>query len=228
MLFSMTRPAIGSLAILGSAAVLVGVATGAERLSVYRCSDSTGAVSLQDQPCPVLSEQTVRQIRRPIERKPAAGEPARPPDPAPAELQPPNAEPRRPPPPLWTCVDFDGQERESADGAGRGRYVPLWVVGRDPYAPRQLFGRVGEPLPQPSVRPATGPPTIVEQNTGSTPLVYVEERCYQMSAEQACLRYAEKRHEIERQIFNSQSSDRSVLQPQSAILGALLREHCGR
>ncbi|MGQ0798815.1 MAG: hypothetical protein ACT4NL_01715 [Pseudomarimonas sp.] len=136
--------------------------------------------------------------------------------------------PRRPPPPLWTCVDFDGKERESRDGVGRGRYVPLWVVGRDPYAPRQLFGRVGQPLPQPATRPATGPRTMVEQNTGSAPLVYVEERCHEMSSEQACQRYREKRQEIERKIFNSQSSERSVLAPQSESLRSLLEQHCGR
>ncbi len=228
ILVSMMWPYQQSLTILGSVALLVGAAVGSERLSVYRCSDGNGAVSLQDQPCPKGTDQSLRRLRRPIDPSPEVDRAnVRATDTSP-EPKPPIAESNNtPPPPLWTCVDFDGNERESVDGIGRGRYVPLWVVGRDPYAPRQLFGRVGGPLPQPSLRPATGPQTTVEQNPGSAPLVYVEEHCYRLSAEQTCLRYAAQRREIERAIFNRQSSERAVLEPQSTALRILLQEHCG-
>lgn len=202
----------------------------AERIDVYRCAGEDGGVSLQDQPCPPGSDETYRQLRRPADAPtPIRAEPAvepeheQIPDPAPVFT------PRSVMPPLFQCVDFDGSQRESSDGIPRGRYVPLWVVGRDPYAPRQLFGRVGAPLPQPGVRPPAGPQTTQEQPTATgLPLVYVEERCYRLSFDQACERYAAQRRELERKIFNSQASDRAILQPQSNALRLLLAEHCGR
>jgi len=204
------------------------LALSSERVAVYRCAAENGGVSLQDRPCPASSQETLRHLPRPPE---SAAVPPMPAPPKPVADPPPISkpvQPRAPPPPLWRCLDFDGSERESPDGIPRGRYVPLWVVGRDPYAPAQVIGRVGAPRPQPPLRPSARPTTTVTGVTQSSPLVYVEERCLMLSPAQTCARYAEQRKELERQMFNRQASDRAILRPQADRLRDLLAKHCDR
>jgi hypothetical protein len=207
------------------------LANASERISVYRCAAVNGAISLQDHPCPASSEQTLRVLARPplgrpaapLEDVPAATDLSAD---APHSVQ---ATDRAPaPPPLWVCRDYDGTERESNDGVGRGRYVPLWVVGRDPDAPVQLFGRVGAPLPQPSLRPPGGPRTVYSDAGSVTAQVYVEERCYLLAPGEACERYAERRRKLERRIFNSQPSERDRLRPELESLRRILIDACQR
>lgn len=132
----------------------------------------------------------------------------------------------REPPLLWRCIDFDGSERESEDGRAHGRYVPLWVVGRDPDAPAQLFGRIGAPLPRPSTTPGGGPLTTHSRTGDAQPMVYVEERCYLLSPAARCIRLRERREAIERRRFNAQPTERAELGKASDALRAILAESC--
>jgi hypothetical protein len=125
------------------------------------------------------------------------------------------------------CVDFDGAERLSQDGASRGRYVPLWVVGRDPNAPAQLFGRVGATPRLPAVQSPVGPQPTGPSAGGPSPQVYVEERCHLLSVEETCARHVAERRELQRRIFNAQSSERAILVPRSNQLRELLATYCG-
>ncbi len=216
-----------SVAVVLAALPRCGAAAG-ERIDVYRCLSDQGAVALQDRPCPVDATEEKRRLLRPLDppavaEMPAESTPELLTEPPPAEAPP---EPS-PPPPLWLCIDFDGSERESADGQPRGRYVPLWLIGRDPYAPGQLFGRVGGPPALPPVRPAEGPRTRTAMPSAPAPMVYVEERCVALSAAERCRRYAAQRSELERRIFNAQPSEKAILAPQSAELRSILVEHCG-
>ncbi len=225
----MHRPSLAIIAVCAVLSLVQFDARAGERINVYRCAAADGAISLQDLPCPPSSDESIRRLRRPDEPDtplPSVAQPSSTTTAAePPQLsQPPDVDPL---PPLWVCRDFDGAERESIDGEPRGRYVPLWVVGRDPYAPGQLFGRVGEPLANPTIAPSGRPPTQVDQSTTSSLLVYVAERCFLLSPSQRCVRFAEQRRELERKIFNSQASDRAIYAPQSAALRKLLIDHCG-
>jgi hypothetical protein len=221
------------LAILALAfsCALGALAKASERISVYRCATVDGAISLQDHPCPASSAQTLRLLVRPPPSPPGS-----PLDSAAAATDSGTDEPHQTPdrqrepspaPPLWVCLDYDGTERESSDGVARGRYVPLWVVGRDPDAPAQVFGRVGAPPPQPNVQPPGGPRTVYS-SAGSAAQVYVEERCYLLTPGEACERYAERRRKLERRIFNSQPSERDRLRPESESLRRVLTDACQR
>lgn len=206
--------------------MLLTLPAAAEVLTIYRCTSADGAVSLQDTPCRADAEQTRRQVLRRLDS----------PSPTPtAELSPAVEVPppaddaasgRPPPPPLWLCVDFDGSQRESGDGEPRGRYVPLWVVGRDPNAPAQLFGRVGDAPALPAVAPPDGARTRVVSGNQAAPQVWVAERCYRLDPATACRRYADRRRELERRIFNAQPGERALLAPQSAALRRTLSESC--
>lgn len=120
------------IASLASLLALVG-ASAAEELTVYRCQDAGGRVTLQDDPCPDGQQQSARRMVRPRDpppsRAPATPEPARAeaplPPPAPGYALP------FPPPPLFQCTDFDGSVRFSEDYAPNTRCVPLPVLGYD-------------------------------------------------------------------------------------------------
>ncbi len=209
--------------------LVAGASRAQPTVEVFRCVDEDGAVSLQDRPCPPGHASTKREVIR--EPDAPARHTAAPSAPVPATEELPDATAveaaRREPPPLWRCIDFDGSERESEDGRPHGRYVPLWVVGRDPDAPAQLFGRIGAPPPRPATTPGGGPRTTYSRIGGAQPMVYVEERCFLLSPEARCIRLRERHEAIERRRFNAQPTERAELAKVSDALRAALAESCG-
>ncbi|MFY2763772.1 DUF4124 domain-containing protein [Arenimonas sp. MALMAid1274] len=121
-----------SLAIL----LLAVGAPGASEITVYRCVDAKGVVSLQDEPCPAGQTGSQRSMTRPQDPPARASAPP----PAPADDEPPEAAPALPPPPagplfapppLFQCTDYDGDVRYSEDYDPNRRCVPLSVLGYD-------------------------------------------------------------------------------------------------
>ncbi len=100
------------------------------KLTVFRCVDSKGKVSLQDMPCASASKQETLIMQKPkdapmpraITPHPAA--PATHPLP-PIEI----AAPPIPAPKLYRCIDFDGKVRDAEYYDPKPRCVPLWVLG---------------------------------------------------------------------------------------------------
>ncbi|HEU0154115.1 MAG TPA: DUF4124 domain-containing protein [Arenimonas sp.] len=124
------RPVL--IASLASLLALVGPSA-AEELTVYRCQDAGGRVTLQDEPCPSGQQQSTRSMVRPRDPAPAPAAPRPAPAPEPAEAPPPEADYALPfpPPPLFQCTDFDGSVRFSEDYDPNTRCVPLPVLGYD-------------------------------------------------------------------------------------------------
>ncbi len=112
---------------------VVGPATASD-LTVYRCQDAGGRVTLQDEPCDAGQQQTARTMTRPQDPAPKPS-----PAPAPVAATEPEAEPPPwvtapapyPPPPLFQCTDYDGEVRYSEDYDPNTRCVPLSVLGYD-------------------------------------------------------------------------------------------------
>ncbi|WP_188310334.1 DUF4124 domain-containing protein [Arenimonas fontis] len=123
----MRSPAWSSLAVL---LLLVGPAGATGEITVWRCTDAGGRVTLQDQPCPAGQAADARQMVRPQDPPPRPPAPQPPPAPAP---QPPPEEPYYAwaPPPIYQCTDFDGAVRYSEDYDPNYRCVPLAVLGYD-------------------------------------------------------------------------------------------------
>ena len=120
-----------SLAVL---LLLVGGAVAADAVTVYRCTDAQGRVSLQDAPCAPGQEGTRREMQRPVDPPPRPAAPAAPAVPAvaaPAPPPPPPPPARLPPPAVYACTDYDGALRHSEDYDPRDRCVPLGMLGYD-------------------------------------------------------------------------------------------------
>jgi hypothetical protein len=100
------------------------------KVTVFRCVDSNGKVSLQDVPCASSSKQETKLMQKPKDA------------PVSKVLSPrPNAvvnntshpiqivAPAMPPPKLYRCTDFDGKVRDAEYYDPKPRCVPLWVLG---------------------------------------------------------------------------------------------------
>ncbi|WP_374602096.1 DUF4124 domain-containing protein [Arenimonas sp.] len=113
--------------------VLVGPAR-AQDITVYRCTDASGRVSLQDEPCPAGQAQQQRSMVQPKDPPPrpagpapaASALPSPPPSPVPAP-----APLYLPPPPIYQCTTYDGDTRFSENPDPNPRCVPLAVLGYD-------------------------------------------------------------------------------------------------
>lgn len=110
---------------------------------IYRCTASSGAVALQDDPCPPGQRQETRDIAAFAAPPPTGGTVAPVASGAPAVIQgadgaaitvddsPAVVPILRMPPPLWRCTDPDGRSRLSEVYDPQPRCVPLSVLGVD-------------------------------------------------------------------------------------------------
>ncbi len=100
-------------------------------ITVYRCQDAGGRVTLQDEPCTAGQSQSERRMVRPRDPSPQSTTATAAVAPAPAEPPPPAPPLPYPPPPLFQCTDYDGEVRYSEDYDPNTRCVPLPVLGYD-------------------------------------------------------------------------------------------------
>lgn len=205
----------------------------AGELLVYRCVAADGSVALQDRPCPRADTEQRRSLSVPegaaatavAETLPAPASPAAHAAEPALDATPP---PMPAPPPLWDCVRHDGEHYESDTGVPERRWVPLWVLGRDPRAPPSLFGTPGAPAPTPRGRGPAGPTVPPQVGLATTPGAWVEDRCQRLPPAEACRRFADRRDALRRQWRLAQASERARIAPQERELSRVLREACGR
>jgi hypothetical protein len=91
-------------------------------ITIYRCTDAAGHLTVQDSPCAEDQTQQVRRMLQPTDPPPRA-EPV-----APADLQPtPESAPvvvaRHAPRAMYECVRDDGSRYTSDDGEGNPRWI---------------------------------------------------------------------------------------------------------
>lgn len=108
-------------------------------MTIYRCVDPSGAVSLQnDVPCPKGSQQTVRNVGvlpvmpvAPVAPKPPAQAPVPTPSSPPAPVQPVPAAASAPPPALFQCRTWDDRDYLGESAEPAPTCVPVESVGID-------------------------------------------------------------------------------------------------
>jgi hypothetical protein len=202
-------------------------------VTIYRCTDARGHLTLRDTPCARGERQETREMLRPRDGVPAAApEPVRPgaaENPAPARVM-----VLRPPQPLYECVTPDGDRYTSDTPDGRPRWVPLWTLGYPlPVAP---YRRAGADLA------ITG--GNVSIHAGSTVLVpppvypvypaypamagtWIRDACHSLPQQEVCARLRDRRDEIRRRFFNAQPSERDLLRGEERGIDARLGSDCG-
>ncbi len=135
--------------VLASVLLAIGAAcaASAQDTRIYRCTDASGAITLQnDRPCAKGSRQEIRRLQA-LPTQPAAASAPTTPAPAtsapsagdfelvrgPIDAQPPALAPapiaRKPPPALFQCTTWEDAPYLSENGAPEAECVPLATVG---------------------------------------------------------------------------------------------------
>lgn len=195
----------------------------AATVTVYRCTDAAGKVSLQDAPCAKGQAQQAREMLRPVDALASPTAPAKPDAAVPA----PQAEPRTvylaPPRPLYECVTPEGGRYTSDDGRGNPRWVPLWTLGYPVVRPRSVLGdNIGHPerVMRPPHRDINWP---VASGGGS----WIRDDCTMLPPVEACARLRDRRSTLRTRFFNAQEKERDLLREEERALNARLDNDCG-
>jgi hypothetical protein len=99
-------------------------------ITLYRCTDVKGKVSLQDSPCAKTSKQETREMIRfsdaPPAKKNIASKPAAIAQPVPIQNP---VDIITAPPALYQCTNYEGKVRDSENYDPNPRCEPLWALG---------------------------------------------------------------------------------------------------
>ena len=172
-------------------------------VTVHRCTDAHGQVTLQDDPCPPGSREQTREMTRPKDPpKSAMPAPAIASTPAPAPLlqderyAPPEL---IPPPPMYRCISYDGIERFSENYDPNPRCEP--IVLYYPY-PNQLT-----PTQKLACR-------------------WVEDSCVRLSDRAACARWKTMRIEAKSAVLHAFSDTAEYRKSELERLNQIVEESC--
>lgn len=202
-------------------------------VTIYRCTDAQGRLSLRDSPCPAGNRQTARSMQRPQDA------PTRPratalstAEPVAAVVPAPQIFTLRSPRPLYECVTPEGERYSSDTPEGNPRRVPAWALG---YLAQQR-GTVIEPG---SLEVGYGSgggrgrysSGSVRDDLVPTPADYggetwVRDACHPLPQAEVCARLRERRDEIGRRSFNAQPSDRERLERERRGVVERMTEDC--
>ena len=215
-----------------------------DAVTIYRCVDAKGNVTLGDVPCAKGAQEQVRSMQRPQDGARPVVAPTFPAiTPAAA---PPQVVVLRTPQPMYECTTPDGDRYTSDDGEGNPRWVPLWTLGygggwrrtngsatRALNAwndDRPLGGRVGASTPRaPEPTGGTGRPDrpsrpgIGYDGAGT----WVRDTCHALPQGEVCSRLTDRREELRRRFFNAQENERNVLRREERGINARLAADCG-
>jgi hypothetical protein len=210
----------------------------AEEVTIYRCTDAAGRLSLRDSPCAKGEKQEARSMARPKDA------PAPPPQPARVVSTHRGQDTTRyvavtPPRISYECVTVDGERYTSDSGVGRQRFEPNYL----PYSVLAFPGgrvhgggggharigyrggnvtagvEVGGAMPRPLPRPEIVPVVPVGE--------WVRDTCYALPQAEACDRLRDDRSELNRRWHNAQPSERAQIDLQTRSLDARLDNDCG-
>ena len=238
------------------ALLLVSAATHAADVTIYRCTDDRGRLTLRDSPCLKGERQEARTMLRP--QDPPARADAAPK--APVSPMPAVATTRlvvvTPPRPLYECVTPDGASYLSETDRGEMRWQSAWTYGYLLHAtprrrghgrgglpvvapPRTLDGRVpsglvfdnvGRPTPKPpGTRPAAPllPPVHDHGGVGYEPGAWVRDDCHPLPQAEVCARLRDRRYQLDRRYNSALQGERAQITQEQRGIDARLASDCG-
>ena len=206
-------------------------ALAADDVTIYRCIDAKGRLSLRDTPCAAGEKQETRTMVRPRDappRPPQATRVAEPmPEPEPvAEVHDAYIVPPRP---LFECHTPDGELYTSDTDEGNPRWVPVWTLGYPVYAfPGQSSGvgfsaGNGNFAISGNTQIVTGP--VISPGAYGAGM-WVRDTCYELPLSEVCDRVRDRRDEVRKRFFNAMPSERDVLRVEERGLNARLDNDC--
>ncbi|MBX3713969.1 MAG: DUF4124 domain-containing protein [Lysobacter sp.] len=200
-------------------------------VTVYRCTDAQGRLSLRDSPCLAGERQEVRSMLRPKDAPPRPVVAA-----PPREAFVPQATTQvvvlQPPRPLYECVTPDNARYLSDSPEGNPRWVPAWtqgypVLARVPtYQPGQLDIRVDNGRVSGGYRSGGYGERIVPTYAGLGGGLWIRDACHPLPQAEVCARLRDRRGEIGRRFSIAQPSERAELAREERSINARLSQDC--
>ncbi len=212
----------------------------ASPVTIYRCTDAKGYLTLRDSPCNKGERQETRSMLRP---KDAPLRPqSSPPPPALVSVAPPPSQiiivntPR----PLYECVGPDNTRYLSDTPEGNARWVPLWPHAYPQpypypgqvahYAPGGLNVRVDDGR-------VSGNYSSGNYSSGGTRVLvptysdfgggtWVRDPCSALPQTEVCARLEDRRDIVRRRFTIAQASERTVLGREERSIGERLSRDC--
>ena len=227
------RSTLALALLLPAIALSMPAADAQQSVTIYRCTDAAGKVSIRDTPCAKGQKQTQRRMVKPVDApRPDRLDPVRVQAP-----EPPDA-PRyvfvTPPRPLYECTTPDGKTYTSDSPEGNPRWMPLWALDYPVLAERHAYDPGGTRVRvrdgDVNVRIDGGGysrrvvPTIAAYGAGT----WVRDACHALPQAEVCDRLLDRRDELRRQAFNAQPSERAVIEREERGINARLSSDCRR
>jgi hypothetical protein len=226
----MRRSALLFLSILAASPI---AASAADDITIYRCTDASGRLTLRDTPCRKDQQQQTRMMVRPKDAPAVLAPPA----PLTAREAAPPLPPRvvvmTAPRPLYECIPPDGAPYTSDSAEGNPRWVPLWTLGYPGTGFRfsNGMGTTGVSVTH------GGPPTDGRGYPGRRwrgygPAVYgagtwIRDECHALPPAEVCSRLVDRRDAIRTRFFNAMPSERDTLRVEERGINARLGNDCG-
>ncbi len=204
----------------------------AQEITIYRCTDAKGNLSLRDTPCRKGETQQSREMQRPRDAPPAPRAPVTTTTTPATPASPPSTTryvvvtPARP---MYECVTPDGDTYLSDTSQGNPRWVPLWTLGYPTVAPRTSMGNnVGGAPARPSgTQP--GPPRSTPGGGYYYPYgpgTWIYDECHMLPQQEVCARLRDQRHELGRRYNSALQSERHDIDQQQRDIDARLANDC--
>ena len=218
------------LSLLSLLLVLASFAIVAQEVTIYRCVDAKGSLTLRDSPCAKGEKQEVRSMQRP--KDPASGMAAiARPSPPPA-----TASPRRevqvvyrnPPRPLYECVTAEGERYTSDTGEGNPRSVPLWALGYPVWSHRggsDGLNVSSTERPGGVRHPHGGGHGAVGYGGGA--YTWIRDECHALPQQEVCSRLSDRRYEIIRRYNVASPTEQRGLDLEQRGIDARIAQDCG-
>lgn len=203
----------------------VAPATGADDVTIYRCTDGSGRVTFRDTPCRKGQAQQTRTMVRPKDA-PAIQAPP----PAPVAMDAPARQAVRvvevhTPRPLYECVPPEGDAYIDDSPEGHPRWVPLWTLGY-PYVGGLSVVSGGRPHVDGHVPSETRLPGRFGFGVYGAGM-WVRDDCHALPQADVCARLIDRRDAIRTRFFNAMPSERDTLRVEERSLTARLDQDCG-
>jgi hypothetical protein len=226
---SIAASAVFAAAWFCGAFALPPTASAADEVTIYRCTDGKGRLSLRDSPCSMGDRQETRNMLRPKDAPPRT----QPPLPVPAVATPapaPQIIVVNTPRPLYECVAPDNTRYLSDTPEGQARWVPLWPQAYpiqhqvSMYTPGHLNVRVDNGRLNGSYQ--SGGTLVAHAYAGMGSGTWVRDPCNTLPQIEVCEHLRDRRDALRRRFFNAQPSERATLSREERSIDARLDQDC--
>lgn len=230
------------------AAVLLAAVSGvsAAEVTIYRCTDAQGRLTLRDTPCRKGERQQTRKMLLPSDPAPRPAAKLTPATVPPASVAPPRVFVVHAPRPLYECVTDNGDRYTSENADGNPRWVPLAILGyltyprhggysgqrygyggRLEYRNGPLLGGVelGHPVAPPTHPPSHQPP--LGGSLGYPAGTWLRDVCHALPQQDICGRLHDRRFELDRRYNSALQGERTQIINEQRSIDARLTTDCG-